>query len=44
LGNKASLSKYNKTEITPYILSDYNALKLETNNKTNSRNMPIIGG
>jgi hypothetical protein len=37
LGNKASLSKYRKIEIIPYILSDYNALKLELNNKINSK-------
>jgi exonuclease III len=33
LGHKANLSKYKKTEITPCILSDHNALKLELNNK-----------
>jgi hypothetical protein len=37
LGHKASLSKYKKTETIPCILSDYNALKLELNNKNNSR-------
>jgi hypothetical protein len=37
LGCKANLSKYKKIEIIPYILSDYNALKLELNNKNNSR-------
>jgi hypothetical protein len=37
LGHKASLSKYNKRELIPYILSDHNALKLELNNKNNSR-------
>jgi hypothetical protein len=37
LGHKASLSKYKKTEIIPSILSDHNALKLELNNKNNSR-------
>jgi exonuclease III len=36
LGNKASLSKYKKTEIIPCILSDHNALKLEINNKNSS--------
>jgi endonuclease/exonuclease/phosphatase family metal-dependent hydrolase len=36
LGHKASLSKYKKIEI-PCILSDHNALKLELNNKNNSR-------
>jgi exonuclease III len=34
LGHKASLSKYKKTEIIPSILS---ALKLEINNKHNSK-------
>jgi endonuclease/exonuclease/phosphatase family metal-dependent hydrolase len=38
LGHKASLSKYKKIEITPCILSDHNALKLQLNNKSNSRN------
>jgi exonuclease III len=28
LGHKANLSKYKKTEITPCVLSDHNALKL----------------
>jgi hypothetical protein len=37
LGHKASLSKYKKTEIIPYILSNQNTLKLELNNKNNSR-------
>jgi hypothetical protein len=37
LGNKASLSKYKKLEIISCILSDHNALKLELNNKNNSR-------
>jgi hypothetical protein len=37
LGHKASLSKYKKIEIKPCILSDHNALKLELNNKNNSR-------
>jgi endonuclease/exonuclease/phosphatase family metal-dependent hydrolase len=37
LGHKANLSKYKKTEIIPCILSDHNALKLELNNKNNSR-------
>jgi hypothetical protein len=34
---KASLSKCKKIEIIPCILSDYNALKLELNNKNNSK-------
>jgi hypothetical protein len=37
LGHKASLNKYKKIEIIPCILSDHNALKLELNNKNNSR-------
>jgi hypothetical protein len=38
LGHKAGLSKYKKTEITPCILSDHNASKLEINNKNSSKN------
>jgi hypothetical protein len=34
---KASLNKYKKTEIPPFILLDNNAIKLELNNKRNSR-------
>jgi hypothetical protein len=37
LGHKTSLSKYKKIEITLCILSDHRALKLELNNKNNSR-------
>jgi hypothetical protein len=37
LGHKASLSKYKKTEIMSCILPDHNALKLELNNKNNSK-------
>jgi hypothetical protein len=37
LGHKASLSKYKKIKIIPCILSDHNALKLEINNKNNSK-------
>jgi hypothetical protein len=37
LGHKASLSKYKQIEIIPCILSDYNALKLEINNKNSSK-------
>jgi hypothetical protein len=36
LGHKASLNKYKKIEITPCILSDHTAIKLELN-KINSR-------
>jgi hypothetical protein len=37
LGHKISLSKSKKIEIDPCILSDHNALKVELNNKNNSR-------
>jgi hypothetical protein len=37
LGHKASFINYKKIDIIPCILSDHNALKLETNNKNNSR-------
>jgi hypothetical protein len=37
LGDMASLSKYKKIKIIPCILSDHNALKLELNNKKNSK-------
>jgi exonuclease III len=37
LGHKASLSKYKKIEIIPYILSDHNAIKLELNNKNKDK-------
>jgi endonuclease/exonuclease/phosphatase family metal-dependent hydrolase len=43
LGHKASLSIYKKIEIIPSILSDHNALKLELNNKNNSKKMQTIG-
>jgi hypothetical protein len=43
LGYKASLSKYKKIEIIPYILSDHSVLKLELNNKTTVKNMQTIG-
>jgi hypothetical protein len=35
--HKANLNKYKKIEITPCILSDHNAIKLELNNKISSR-------
>jgi hypothetical protein len=38
LGHKESLSKYQKIEIMPCIQSDHNTLKLELNDKNNSRN------
>jgi hypothetical protein len=37
LGHKASLSKCKKIKIIISILSDYNALKLEINNKNKSK-------
>jgi hypothetical protein len=37
LGHKASLSKHKKIKIISCILSDHNALKLELNNKNNSK-------
>jgi hypothetical protein len=37
LGYKASLRKYKKIEISPCILSDHNAIKVELNHKSNSR-------
>jgi hypothetical protein len=37
LGHKSNLSKYKKIEIIPCSLSDHNALKLELNNKNNSK-------
>jgi hypothetical protein len=37
LGHKASLHKYKKIEITLCILYDHNTIKLEPNNKRNSR-------
>jgi hypothetical protein len=37
LEHKASLHKHKKIEIIPCILTDWNALKLELNNKNNSR-------
>jgi hypothetical protein len=43
LGHIANLIKYKKIEVIPCILSDHNALKLEVNNKNNSKNMQTIG-
>jgi hypothetical protein len=37
LRHKASQSNYKNIEIIPFILSDHKALKLELNNKNNSR-------
>jgi hypothetical protein len=36
-GHKTGLTNYKKIEITPYILSDHNGIKLEINNKRNCR-------
>jgi hypothetical protein len=36
-GHKEALHKYKKIEIIPCITSDHNALKIELNNKNNSR-------
>jgi hypothetical protein len=43
LGHKVNLSKHKKIEIIPCILSAHNALKLELNNKNNSKNPQTIG-
>jgi hypothetical protein len=37
IGHKTNLRKFKKIEIIPCILSDHNTLKLELNNKNNSR-------
>jgi hypothetical protein len=37
LGHKAILNKFKKIEISTCILSDHNTMKLEFNNKNNSR-------
>jgi hypothetical protein len=37
LGQKTSLNKYKKVEITPCIMSCQNTIKLELNNKRNHR-------
>jgi hypothetical protein len=42
LGHKANLSKYKKKEIILCILSNHNALKLELNNKNNSKKHETI--
>jgi hypothetical protein len=44
LGHKANLNKYKKVVITPCILSDHNALKLELNNKSNRKHRQIMEG
>jgi hypothetical protein len=40
LGHKTNLNKYKKTEITPCIIFDHNAIKPEFNNKRNNRKYP----
>jgi hypothetical protein len=35
--HKASLNKFKKIKITPSIISDYNRIKLDLNNKINPR-------
>jgi hypothetical protein len=37
LGHKRNLNRYNKTGITPSILSDQNELNLEFNNRNNKK-------
>jgi hypothetical protein len=37
LGHKANFNTYNKIEIKHFVLSDHNRIKLELNNKRNSR-------
>jgi exonuclease III len=37
LGHKTSLNKFKKIKITPCIISDYNGIKLDLNNKTITR-------
>jgi hypothetical protein len=37
LGHKASINKYKKIEITPFMLSDHNAIEPELNNKSGSK-------
>jgi hypothetical protein len=37
LGHKANLNKFKKIEITPFIISDYNSIKLDLNNRRNPR-------
>jgi endonuclease/exonuclease/phosphatase family metal-dependent hydrolase len=44
IGHKASLKKHEKIEITPCILSDHNAIKLELNKKSSTESIQIIGG
>jgi hypothetical protein len=37
LGHEANFNKFKKIEITPYIILDYNGIKLELNKKRNNR-------
>jgi hypothetical protein len=38
LGHKANLNQFKKIKIIPCIVSDYNRIKLDLNNKRNHRN------
>ena len=42
-GHKTGLNRY-KTDVKPCTFSDYNAMKLEVNNKKNLEISPICGG
>ena len=44
VSHKASLNRYNKIEITPYILSDHHRLKVEFNNDRNNRKPTMTTG
>jgi hypothetical protein len=41
LGHKASLNKFKKISITPFIISDDNGIKLDLNNKESPENKHI---
>jgi exonuclease III len=43
LGHKASLSKFKKIEIIPCILSDHNAIKLNSTTKIKTKNRQTAG-
>jgi exonuclease III len=43
IGHKASLSKYKKIEIMPFIVSDHTEIKLELNNKNKDKTMQTAG-
>ena len=44
LGHKSSLGKFKKTEIIPSIFSDYNAVRLDVNNKKKLLKIQTYGG